>query len=123
MKIIDGRNLYPIYKNFDGTHWLIVSGMGKQNAAAATAYLYSVSSASDSASWINLGIAGCGIGKYGDLCLVDKISDNSLQNRYPITIPKINLPTIRTVILKAKAQSSAPTIKPSAAQINTCFLP
>lgn len=92
MKIIDGRNLYPIYKNFDGTHWLIVSGMGKQNAAAATAYLYSVSSASDSASWINLGIAGCGIGKYGDLCLVDKISDNSLQNRYPITIPKINLP-------------------------------
>ena len=82
------KSFFPVFKNFDETHWLVLSGIGRHNAAAATAYLYSISKSSKSAAWINLGIAGCGKGNYGDLCLVDKISNSSRKNRYPTIMPR-----------------------------------
>tara|TARA_B100001093_G_scaffold180291_1_gene172881 strand:+ start:2037 stop:2888 length:852 start_codon:yes stop_codon:yes gene_type:complete len=88
LSIIDGNSLYPVFKNFDETHWLVLSGIGRHNAAAATAYLYSISEASKSTAWVNLGIAGCGKGDYGDLCLVDKISNSYGKNRYPTIMPR-----------------------------------
>ena len=88
LSIIDGKSFFPVFKNFDETHWLVLSGIGRHNAAAATAYLYSISKSSKSAAWINLGIAGCGKGNYGDLCLVDKISNTSRKNRYPTIMPR-----------------------------------
>jgi len=88
LSIIDGKSFFPVFKNFDETHWLVLSGIGRHNAAAATAYLYSISKSSKSAAWINLGIAGCGKGNYGDLCLVDKISNSSRKNRYPTIMPR-----------------------------------
>ena len=88
LSIIDGKSLFPVFKNFDDTHWLILSGIGRHNAAAATSYLYSISKASKSTAWINIGIAGCGKGNYGDLCLVDKISNNYGKNRYPMTMSR-----------------------------------
>lgn len=88
LSIIDGKSLYQVFKNFDETHWLVLSGIGRHNAAAATAYLYSISKPSKSAAWINLGIAGCGKGNYGELCLVDKISNSSRKNRYPTIMPR-----------------------------------
>ena len=88
LSIIDGNSLYPVFKNFDETHWLVLSGIGRHNAAAATAYLYSISEASKSTAWVNLGIAGCGKGNYGDLCLVDKISNSYGKNRYPTIMPR-----------------------------------
>ena len=47
-----------------------------------------ISKASSSTSWINLGIAGSGKGHYGDLCLVNKISNNGFSNTYPAIMPK-----------------------------------
>ena len=91
MKLVSNKTLYPIFKNNEGTHWLILSGIGRHNSAAATSYLYTISKASKWTSWINLGIAGCGKGNYGDLCLVDKIVNNSSQITYPASIPKTNL--------------------------------
>ncbi|MDC0228100.1 hypothetical protein OAK51_06345 [Alphaproteobacteria bacterium] len=91
MKLISNKTLYPIFKNNEETHWLVLSGIGRHNSAAATSYLYTISKASKWTSWINLGIAGCGKGNYGDLCLVDKIVNNSSQITYPTTIPKTNL--------------------------------
>jgi hypothetical protein len=88
LSIIDGNSLYPVFKNFDETHWLVLSGIGRHNGAAATAYLYSISKASKSTAWVNLGIAGCGKGNYGDLCLVDKISNSYGKNRYPTIMPR-----------------------------------
>ena len=43
LKAINEKTIYPIYKNVEETHWLIVSGIGRSNAAASTAYLYSYS--------------------------------------------------------------------------------
>ena len=77
MSLLSQITVFPIFKNFDGTHWLILSGIGRHNAATATLYLYEKSKAAKWTSWINLGIAGCGKGNYGDLCLVDKIINNS----------------------------------------------
>ena len=80
--------LFQVFRNFEKTRWLILSGVGRHNSAAATTYLYMISKASRSTCWINLGIAGSGKGHYGDLCLVNKISNNGFSNTYPATMPK-----------------------------------
>ena len=72
--------LFQVFRNFEKTRWLILSGVGRHNSAAATTYLYMISKASRSTCWINLGIAGSGKGHYGDLCLVNKISNNGFSN-------------------------------------------
>lgn len=92
LRFVNENPLFPIFKNTDETHWLVLSGIGRHNAAAATSYLYSTSNAMQNTAWINIGIAGCGQGKYGDLCLVDKISNNCGQSRYPTTKPRTHLP-------------------------------
>ena len=93
LKPVNDKTIYPIYKNIEETHWLIISGIGRSNAAASTAYLYSYSEASPYTSWINIGIAGSDKGNYGDLYLVDKISTNlGKKNTYPSTMPKTSLP-------------------------------
>ena len=93
LKAVSEKTIFPIYKNEEETHWLIISGIGRSNAAASTAYLYSFSKASKYTSWINIGIAGSGKGNYGDLYLVDKISTyQRKKSTYPLTMPKANLP-------------------------------
>ncbi len=93
LKVVNEKTVYPIYKNEEETHWLVISGIGRNNAAASTAYLYSYSNASKYTSWINIGIAGSGKGNYGDLYLVDKISTYQTKTcTYPSTLPKANLP-------------------------------
>ena len=81
--------LFQVFRNFAKTRWLVLSGIGRHNSAAATTYLYIISNASRSTSWINLGIAGSGKGHYGDLCLVNKISNNGSSNTYPATMPNV----------------------------------
>ena len=93
LKAINEKTIYPIYKNVEETHWLILSGIGRSNAAASTAYLYSYSQASSYTSWINIGIAGSDKGNFGDLYLVDKISTyQGNKSTYPSTMPKTSLP-------------------------------
>ena len=93
LKPVNEKTIYPIYKNEEETHWLIISGIGRSNAAASTAYLCSYSKASIYTSWINIGIAGSAKGNYGDLYLVDKISTyQRKQSTYPSTMPKAALP-------------------------------
>ncbi len=93
LKAVDEKTIYPIYKNEEETHWLIISGIGRSNASASTAYLYLYSKASKCTSWINVGIVGSDKGNYGDLFLVDKIStDQGKKSTYPSTMPKTSLP-------------------------------
>ena len=93
LKAVNEKTIYPIYKNEQETHWLIISGIGRSNAAASTAYLYSFSKASKYTSWVNIGIAGSDKGNYGDLYLVDKISTfQDKKATYPSTMPKTTLP-------------------------------
>ncbi len=92
MALINKKTLYPIFKNIEETHWLILSGIGRHNSAAATSYLYIISNASKWTSWINIGIAGSGKGDYGNIYLVDKIFNQNSYITYPATMPKSNLP-------------------------------
>ena len=93
LKVVNEKTIYPIYKNEEQTHWLIISGIGRNNAAASTSYLYSYSNASKYTSWINIGIAGSEKGDQGDLYLVDKISTyQGKKSTYPLTMPKTILP-------------------------------
>jgi len=93
LKPVNEKTIYPIYKNEEETHWLIICGIGRNNAAASTAYLYAYSNASKYTSWINIGIAGSSKGNYGDLYLVDKISTyQRKKSTYPSTLPKAILP-------------------------------
>ena len=93
LKVVNEKTIYPIYKNEEETHWLIISGIGRNNAAASTSYLYSYSNASKYTSWINIGIAGSEKGNYGDLYLVDKISTyQGKKSTYPLAMPKTILP-------------------------------
>ena len=82
--------LFQVFRNFEKTRWLILSGIGRHNSAAATTYLYMISKASRSTSWINLGVAGRCNGHYGDLCLANKISNNGFSNTYPASMPKVS---------------------------------
>ena len=93
LKLVNEKTVYPIYKNEEETHWLIICGIGRNNAAASTAYLYAYSNASQCTSWINIGIAGSDKGNYGDLYLVDKISNyQRKKSTYPLTLPMATLP-------------------------------
>ena len=93
LRPVNEKTIYPIYKNEEETHWLIICGIGRNNAAASTAYLYAYSNASKYTSWINIGIAGSSKGNYGDLYLVDKISTyQRKKSTYPSTLPKATLP-------------------------------
>ena len=73
-------------------NWLVISGVGQDNAKSATHYLNKVSGAKKWAVWVNVGIAGSSTGTYGDLFLIDKITqERSNQCFYPGTIMKSNL--------------------------------
>ena len=47
---------FPVYRNQHVA--LVVAGVGKTNAAAATAYLYARSGCPADAIWVNVGVAG-----------------------------------------------------------------
>ena len=75
LKRIREINLFKVYRNNSGNHWLIVSGIGSINAAAASIFLYQYSNAKKSSFWFNIGIAGYFTGPVGEIFLVDKILD------------------------------------------------
>lgn len=66
---------WAVYANKDRSIHLIVSGIGKVNAAAAVGYLYGFSGASGHTCFLNLGIAGSFQEKIGEFFLVHKITD------------------------------------------------
>lgn len=56
---------------------LVVSGIGKMAAAAATAYLYARTGEPDRAVWFNVGIAGHRDRPLGDAVLASEIGDRA----------------------------------------------
>ena len=100
MKSVTHNAPFPIFSNDLGSDWLIVSGIGRANVAAATMCLYHVSNAPAWTVWINIGIAGHCKNDFGSLYLIDKITEEAtgLQS-YPrpaiiSNIPKSSLFTV-----------------------------
>lgn len=89
---INGTSLYNIYKDKGNMHWLVISGVGQKKVARAAKYLDEVSGAKPWSVWVNVGIAGSSIGNYGQLFLIDKITQDSSKNCfYPSSVIKTNL--------------------------------
>ena len=83
------NNQHPGFNLYENNQTrLIVSGEGKLNAAAATAYLagvYRLKAASG--LWVNIGVAGHPNHTIGSLWRVNKITDeNSARSIYPVAL-------------------------------------
>ena len=84
LKRIHEINVFKVYRNNLENHWLIISGIGSINAAAASIFLYQYSNANKSSFWFNIGIAGYFRGPAGEIFLVDKIFDKiTCQTHFP----------------------------------------
>lgn len=95
--------IFPVYESGDGAVRLVVSGIGKVNAAAATAVLASTADAGHrGGGWINFGIAGCSESRYGECLLASKVTDEGTGRAwYPVAtwrkrfdLPRISLTTV-----------------------------
>ena len=76
---------FPLYKTDDIA--LVISGSGKSNAAAATAYLYGKTGFHRDAVWINFGIAGHAVDAPGSLYLASKVIDVATQRVLHLSLP------------------------------------
>ncbi len=66
---------------------LVISGSGKTNAAAATAYLYGKTGFLSDAVWINLGIAGHAVDAPGSTYLASKVIDVATERVLHLSLP------------------------------------
>jgi len=79
---------------------LVVSGPGKANAAAATAFLYAMGGCPRDALWVNIGIAGHAERQVGETLLAHKITDaGSGRSWRPILMADNPLPADALVTL------------------------
>ncbi|MCC6751604.1 MAG: hypothetical protein IT371_28390 [Deltaproteobacteria bacterium] len=83
---------FPIYQG-EGI-WLVVSGLGKLAAAAATSYLYLRSGGQRQAAWLNLGVGGHREHPLGTGLLAHKVMDEATGWRwYPPQLPELAIPS------------------------------
>ena len=76
---------FPLYRTDDIA--LVISGSGKSNAAAATAYLYGKTGFHSNAVWINFGIAGHADDAPGSTCLASKVIDVATGRVLHLSLP------------------------------------
>src|SRR5690606_2536498 len=89
---IEARSAYPIFRGARAL--LIVAGVGKLRAAAATAYLHAASGSVPGAPWINVGIAGHPSASPGAVFLAHKvIEESSGRAWYPPLVFDPPIPT------------------------------
>ncbi len=90
------KGLFPVYESNTEAHAcaLVVSGIGKPAAAAATAYLHSLMGEPRDAVWVNVGIAGHHTREVGELVIANKVTDAATQRSwYPPQVLKHTLST------------------------------
>lgn len=89
---------FPLYRR--GRMSLVVSGPGKTNAAAATAYLYAVGGCLANAAWVNVGIAGHAEWEVGQSVLAFRVTDaGSGLSWHPVLAPPSLCPSDALVTL------------------------
>ncbi len=78
---------FPVYRSTCGGHWLVESGIGRSNAAAAVMHLHHVSQAPRHAAWLNLGIAGHRDLPLGEARLINQVVEQSTgRTFYPVQL-------------------------------------
>ena len=74
---------------------LIISGIGKVASSSAVSFMYCIFEYKKNNIWINIGIAGYGKGKIGEVFLINKITDHlTKKNFYPSIVFECRIPTI-----------------------------
>ena len=97
------ENAFDVY-NGDGMV-CVVSGIGKVNSAAASAWIAALHTNEAALGWINLGVAGAAEHDIGELFLLDKIIDgDSEQPYYPVPVAASVLPGGTCLTLNRPAQ-------------------
>ncbi len=87
MRLVNENGPFLILKDDARNNWLVVSGVGQINAAAATVYLHQKSQAPPWTIWINIGIAGHLSSGIGTLYQIDKVTGYSMKKTaYPFVI-------------------------------------
>lgn len=98
LKRVNGNLMFPIYQNENS--FLTISGIGKINAAAATAYLHVKSGELNNQPFLNVGIAGHHRSMLGLIVIANQITDQSTRESfYPpqITFDSLNRSPLITV--------------------------
>lgn len=90
--------------------WLIVSGLGKAAAAAATAYLHLLSGGAPGRGWLNVGIGGHGRHLVGESFLAHKVTDQaSGLSWYPQLVIDAPRPTASILTVEKVEEEYAPS--------------
>ena len=88
---------------------MIVCGIGKTNAAAATGYIAGLSAESAIQSWLNVGIAGGDVAQFGDAVVANAILDlETNQQYYPSLCFDHGLPEFRVATVNEPSDSYLP---------------
>lgn len=82
LKLVHHLRPFKVFRNVSRTHWLIISGVGTINVAAASAYLHNCSNANFSSFWFNVGVAGYANEPLGELFLIDSILDEITEKKH-----------------------------------------
>lgn len=102
-----GETPFPVYQGENA--WLIVSGLGKAAAAAATAYLHLAAGGAPGRAWLNVGLGGHGQRTLGEGVVAHKISDGaSGVSWYPQIVIDSPSPTVPVLTVERVEEEYAP---------------
>ncbi len=82
LKKAGNAHAFPIYLDQAQQISLTITGVGKINAAAATAFTHAFLSPDTPSIWLNVGIAGCQNLAIGNLAIAHKIIDHATQRAW-----------------------------------------
>ena len=95
LKQINRITPFNIFVDKNSDVSLIISGIGKVASSSAVSFLYCIFKQKKNSIWINIGIAGFGKGKIGEIFLVNKITDHiTKKNYYPSIVFENDIPTL-----------------------------
>jgi hypothetical protein len=98
---------FHVYRGAEA--WLIVSGLGKASAAAATAYLHLLAGGAPGRAWLNVGLGGHGRRPVGEAFIAHKISDAaSGLSWYPQIVLDTPCPTAPMLTIERMEEEYAP---------------
>lgn len=75
LKKLETPQPFPVYQNNEGNLSITITGIGKLNAAAATAYTHGLLNTLKSDGWLNIGTAGHQSMEIGKIVLAHRIED------------------------------------------------
>jgi nucleoside phosphorylase len=107
LQAVEEGGPFRVFRGAEG--WLIVSGLGKAAAAAATAYLHLLAGGGSGCAWLNVGVGGHSRRAVGEMVLAHKISDlGSGVSWYPQLVLDAPCPTAPLLTVERVEEEYSP---------------